>query len=72
MRLDYTSALAESLQGLGELPVPDVGVLEAALLAETARMRNAELERGVNLVGPHRDDVDAVHYRRHGERPLRA
>ena len=58
LRLHYASALSESLPGLADQPVPDVGVLEAALLAETARMRNAELERGVNLVGPHRDDLE--------------
>ena len=32
--------------------------MQAALLAELARSRPAELERGVNLVGPHRDDLD--------------
>jgi DNA replication and repair protein RecF len=37
---------------------PDVQVLEAALLAEVARRRDAELERGVCLVGPHRDDLE--------------
>ena len=44
-----------------------VPVLEAALLAELARMRSAELERGVNLVGPHRDDLTL----RLGELPVR-
>ena len=33
-------------------------VYEAALLAELGRKRNAELERGVCLVGPHRDDLE--------------
>ena len=36
----------------------DAGQLEAALLAGLARRRDAELERGVCLVGPHRDDVE--------------
>ncbi|BBZ11426.1 DNA replication/repair protein RecF [Mycobacterium branderi] len=36
----------------------DVEFLEAALLAEMARRRDAELERGVCLVGPHRDDLE--------------
>lgn len=36
----------------------DVQVYEAALLAELARRRSAELERGVCLVGPHRDDLE--------------
>lgn len=52
----------------------DAGVLEAALLTELARVRSAELERGVCLVGPHRDDLDlllggeiARGYASHGE-----
>lgn len=36
----------------------DVEYLEAALLAGLAARRSAELERGVCLVGPHRDDVE--------------
>ncbi|MGH3633827.1 MAG: DNA replication/repair protein RecF, partial [Mycobacterium sp.] len=32
--------------------------LEAALLAQMAVRREAELERGVSLVGPHRDDLE--------------
>ena len=42
-----------------ELP-PGTGsrdVLAAALRAEVARRRDDELERGVSLVGPHRDDL---------------
>ena len=35
----------------------DEGVLAAALRAELARVRPQEVERGVTLVGPHRDDV---------------
>jgi DNA replication and repair protein RecF len=35
----------------------DTAVLEAALLSELARVRGHELERGVNLVGPHRDEL---------------
>jgi DNA replication and repair protein RecF len=38
----------------------DVELLEAALLAELARVRSAELERGVCLVGPHRDELDLL------------
>jgi DNA replication and repair protein RecF len=38
----------------------DVASLEAALLAALAQRRDAELERGVCLVGPHRDDLDLV------------
>jgi DNA replication and repair protein RecF len=35
-----------------------VEFLEAALLAALARRRSAELERGMSLVGPHRDDLE--------------
>ena len=50
--LTYLSSLSEGL--------PDertAVLLEAALLAELARLRPQELERGVNLVGPHRDEL---------------
>lgn len=59
----YRSSLGESLpEGYG---VPrgaraDVDELESALLAEVERMRTQELERGVSLVGPHRDDLELV------------
>lgn len=52
----------------------DVELLEAALLTELARARPTELERGVCLVGPHRDELDlllggevARGYASHGE-----
>jgi DNA replication and repair protein RecF len=35
----------------------DEAVLAAALRAELARLRPQEVERGVTLVGPHRDDI---------------
>jgi DNA replication and repair protein RecF len=38
--------------------VGDVEYLEAALLTALAGRRSAELERGVCLVGPHRDDLE--------------
>ena len=66
--MSYSSALAEALPELGDArAVPDSGVIEAALLSELARLRSAELERGVNLVGPHRDDIDLFL----GELPVR-
>jgi len=37
--------------------LPDRSVLTDALLAEVERRRNDELDRGVSLVGPHRDDL---------------
>ncbi|MGI9123921.1 MAG: DNA replication/repair protein RecF [Mycobacterium sp.] len=36
----------------------DAASFEEALLAELARRRSAELERGMCLVGPHRDDLE--------------
>jgi DNA replication and repair protein RecF len=59
LTLRYSSALTATLPELesGEA-IPDTAVLEAALLAELAKARPAELDRGVNLVGPHRDDLD--------------
>lgn len=38
----------------------DLEFLEAALLDALARRRDAELERGVCLVGPHRDDLELL------------
>ena len=49
----YRSAVLED----PEAP-DDVDFLEAALLDACARRRAAELERGVCLVGPHRDDLE--------------
>ena len=44
---------------LGDLEpgVQDREVLSAALLSELARIRQQEVDRGVSLVGPHRDDL---------------
>lgn len=51
-----------SIDGLGaqgaETATSDGDFLEAALLAALAARRSAELERGVCLVGPHRDDLE--------------
>lgn len=53
---------------------PDRAALEPALLAALGRVRAQEVERGVCLVGPHRDDLDlrlgegpAKGYASHGE-----
>jgi len=45
----------------------DVEQLRAALLEQMAQRRDAELERGVCLVGPHRDDLEL----RLGEQPAK-
>jgi DNA replication and repair protein RecF len=46
---------------------PDVDLLRIALLEKMAARRDAELERGVCLVGPHRDDLEL----RLGEHPAK-
>ena len=46
---------------------PDVELLRVALLEKMAVRRDAELERGVCLVGPHRDDLEL----RLGEQPAK-
>ncbi|HEV8570866.1 MAG TPA: DNA replication/repair protein RecF [Actinoplanes sp.] len=63
----YSSRLGESLSS-------DRAALEEALLASLAERRPAEIERGVTLVGPHRDDLSmslgdlpAKGYASHGE-----
>ncbi len=56
-RLRYVSSLGDGMPELGDA-APPVEVLEAALLAELARRRPQEIERGVSLVGPHRDDLE--------------
>jgi DNA replication and repair protein RecF len=67
--LDYVSSLGPevSLQ-------PDREVLAAALLAALSAVRSDELDRGITLVGPHRDevllkinDLPARGYASHGE-----
>jgi DNA replication and repair protein RecF len=55
LTMRYSSSLGAAMP---DAKLPDVDLLQAALLAELARMRPAELERGVNLVGPHRDDLE--------------
>ncbi|MCP2262127.1 DNA replication and repair protein RecF [Streptoalloteichus tenebrarius] len=59
----YRSSLGGALpEGYGQPggPRADVATLEAALLDELGRVRPQELERGVCLVGPHRDELDLV------------
>ncbi len=55
-------------------PTPDRELLRAAMLAEVAARRGDELDRGVTLVGPHRDELrlaigelPAKGYASHGE-----
>jgi len=65
--LSYVSSIAAALGDDDPVAVPEISVLSAALLAELARVRPQEIERGVTLVGPHRDDLEL----RLNELPLR-
>jgi DNA replication and repair protein RecF len=51
-RLDYRSSLGPEVA-----LTPDREVLAAALLETAGRVRRDEIERGISLVGPHRDDL---------------
>jgi DNA replication and repair protein RecF len=55
--LSYVSSIEDSL-GNDTGVIPPVEVLTQALLDELARVRPQEIERGVSLVGPHRDDLE--------------
>ena len=74
-RVVYRSSLRDEAAGrLAGDEVPDVDVLEKELLATMAEVRGQEVERGVCLVGPHRDDLHltlgelpAKGYASHGE-----
>ena len=57
LRLSYVSSIENSLPNDTGV-IPEISVLSAALLAELARVRSQEIERGVTLVGPHRDDLE--------------
>jgi DNA replication and repair protein RecF len=68
------SAAVAYSSGLGETLAPDRPALQEALLAALLEKRTAETERGVTLVGPHRDDLTlalgdlpAKGYASHGE-----
>src|SRR5689334_5007666 len=74
-RLSYRSSLREETAeriALGEVPEP--AELREELLATLAEVREREVERGVSLAGPHRDDLvlslgelPAKGYASHGE-----
>jgi DNA replication and repair protein RecF len=58
-RTDVTMTYKSSfdLPGVEGEPTHDREALAAALLAEVERRRDDELDRGISLVGPHRDDL---------------
>ena len=64
------SSVPLRLSYVASVELPDehsTDLLEAALLNELARLRTQEVERGVNLVGPHRDELQL----QLGELPVR-
>jgi DNA replication and repair protein RecF len=68
---DYRSSLGEDITATGTI---DRELLQARMLESVAKVRPQELERGVSLVGPHRDDLvlslgglPARGYASHGE-----
>jgi DNA replication and repair protein RecF len=70
---EYPEPLGGAGHGAGEGP-PDRQRLAERLLAAMGTLRRAELERGISLVGPHRDDLvlslgpmPAKGYASHGE-----
>lgn len=71
--VSYTSAALEDLD-VPEGGLPSLAEIHDAILALTARRRDEEIDRGVTLVGPHRDDLEirlhdfpAKGYASHGE-----
>ena len=55
----YLTSLTELVPAVGDpTQVPQADVLRDGLAEQANRLRPVELERGVNLVGPHRDDVE--------------
>ena len=74
-RASYKSSLRESAAAsLAAGEVPEIEALRAELLATFEEVRDKEVERGISLVGPHRDDLvlslgelPAKGYASHGE-----
>jgi DNA replication and repair protein RecF len=74
-RVHYRSSLRDATSGrLAAGEVPEPGELRAEILASLEEVREREVERGISLVGPHRDDVvltlgtlPAKGYASHGE-----
>jgi DNA replication and repair protein RecF len=74
-RVSYKSSLREAASAsLAAGEVPEIDALRAELLATLEDARDKEVERGVSLAGPHRDDLvlslgelPAKGYASHGE-----
>ncbi|MBE1580835.1 DNA replication/repair protein RecF [Amycolatopsis roodepoortensis] len=62
-KIAYKSSLGEAMpEGYGDPDGPraDQTVLKDVLVEALKRSRNLELERGVSMVGPHRDELDLI------------
>ncbi|PRY58734.1 DNA replication and repair protein RecF [Knoellia remsis] len=74
-RVSYRSSLREPIASrIAAGEVPEIAEIHDELVESYAEVRDQEIERGVNLVGPHRDDVvlslgelPAKGYASHGE-----
>lgn len=73
-KVDYHSRVSEHIDGIDEAALTDTEQLGAALVEAMTALRGKELDRGVSLVGPHRDDIElalgdlpAKGYASHGE-----
>ena len=69
-----TGAGSDAGTGSGDGGVPTAADLHSSMLTELLRVRSNELDRGISLVGPHRDELDlllaggpAKGYASHGE-----
>ena len=75
VRMAYRSSLREEMAGaIAQGVVPEMDELHDELLASLEAVRPSEIERGISLVGPHRDDMvltlgqlPAKGYASHGE-----
>ncbi|EME56576.1 DNA replication/repair protein RecF [Amycolatopsis decaplanina] len=62
-KIAYKSSLGEAMPegyGVPDGPRADQAVLKEVLVEALKRSRNLELERGVSMVGPHRDELDLI------------
>ncbi|MGW0038109.1 DNA replication/repair protein RecF [Gordonia sp. NPDC003376] len=57
--LRYRSSAGDAVLPADDEPA-DPEHIAAVLLAELARVRDKEIDRGLSLVGPHRDDLDLI------------
>lgn len=59
-QVHYSSTLDDAVRELTGESTREPAVIEAAMLNELGRRRSHEIDRGVTLVGPHRDDVELI------------